>query len=444
MPELVARPVPRGLGLILLYGSRLAGVLVSLLFLPLYARLLGPHGFGLAALVLTAQGLSVMLDLGMAGLLTRDIASQAQAAGARARWRRAEQLLSLAFACMVPMALLVSLAQDWSVGLALATIALLWAVTLQNLAQAAMVARGDVPSAALIQGVGVLARAGLTALALLALQASLEAFVLSQLFGALAHLAVNRWWGQRRLPTEPTPAAEPLQSLWRRGLPLFLVMGSGAAVLHLDKLLIGVWMSPAAITPYFLATTFSLTPIAILAAPLAQYFQPRITSAHAAGDRAAVGRVTQQLIVGLLAAVVLPSAAMWTAREPLIRLWLRDEALAHQVAGLAAWLLPAAALGAVGNVPLVLLNALGDFAFQARLAALLSVLTLAGVASAAARGQLALVCSVYLGYYALLTCSLWWRASRQAATAEPARRNAVLALVGGLLAIIPLALLSWT
>ena len=84
---------------------------MSLLFLPLYARLLGPHGFGLAALVLTAQALFVMLDLGMAGLLTRDIASQPQAAGARARWRRAEQLLSLAFACMVPMALLVSLAQ---------------------------------------------------------------------------------------------------------------------------------------------------------------------------------------------------------------------------------------------------------------------------------------------------------------------------------------------
>jgi len=442
MPELADRTAPRGLGLILLYSSRLAGVLVSLLFLPLYARLLGQHGFGLAALVLTAQALFVMLDLGMAGLLTRDIASQPLATEARVRWRRAEQLLNLAFVCMMPMAWLAALVQGWPVGLTLAVTALLWTVTLQNLAQTAMVARGDVPSAALIQGVGVLARAGLTALVLWALQASLEAFVLSQLLGALAHLAINRWWGRRCLPVPAEGAVEPLLQLWCRGLPLFMVAVSGAAVLHLDKLLIGVWMSPATITTYFLATTFSLTPISILAAPLAQYFQPRIMSAHAAGDQAAVGRGTQQLMFGLLAAVVLPSAALWAGREPLIRIWLQNPALAHQVADLAAWLLPAAATGAVGNVPLILLNAQGDFAFQARTAALLSVLTLTAVAGAAAHGQLVTVCSVYLAYYVLLTSSLWWRAWRQSAVAEPARRSAVLALLGGLLAITALALLK--
>lgn len=430
-------------GLLLLYGSRLAGVAVSVFFIPLYARLLGPTDFGLVALILSAQALVIMLDLGMAALTSRDLAADNDSTRSRMRWQRAEVLLTRSFGAVAVLAVPATLLAAQPTGLTLAALMLFWAATLQNLAQAAMVARGDVQRAALIQGVGVLLRGALSVAALTWVEASLRAFVISQLVGALAHLAVNRHVGQRGLPAAVTEAAEPLQQLARRGLPLFLVGLAGAAVLQMDKLLVGGLISPAAVAPYFLATTFCMTPIAILAAPVAQLMQPRIVRAHAQNDGSLLLLRSRQLVWGLAALVVLPTAVLWLLRRPLISWWLHDPALAADVAAMSAILLPAAAIGAVGNVPLALLNALGDFAFQARLSALLTVLTLAGVALAASRAQLLWVCWIYLAYYAVLTASLWWRAGTQGPTATAGRRTALWALGAGTVLALPLWWLEW-
>lgn len=425
-------------GLLLLYGSRLAGVVVSLVFIPLYARLLGSHDFGLVALLLSAQALMIMLDLGMAALTTRDLAADADGGRARARWRRAEALLTRYFGLLLPVAVLLALLIDLPVWLAIAAVLLFWAVTLQNLAQAAMVARGDVHRAAVIQGAGVLLRGALSVAALMGVEASLRSFVLSQLAGALLHLAVNRRIGQRDLTGADAGGVETLPQLARRGLSLFLVAMAGAAVLQADKLLVGALINPAAVAPYFLATTFSMTPIALLAAPVAQFLQPRIVRAQADGDAELLAQRSRQLAWGLLVMVVLPTALLWLLRRPVIGWWLHDAALAAEVSALTALLLPAAAIGAVGNVPLALLNALGDFAFQARLSALLTVLTLAGVALAAAQQRLPVVCWVYLAYYAALTTALWCRAATQPATSTAARRSAVWAAGTSAAMVLPL------
>jgi hypothetical protein len=148
------------------------------------------------------------------------------------------------------------------------------------------------------------------------------------------------------------------------------------------------------------------------------------------------------LTLTLLATVALPTALLWAIRGPLIELWLREPGLAREVAALSAVMLPAAAIGAVGNIPLALLNARADFAFQARLSGALTLLTLAGVALAAHTQRLAAVCWVYLAYFAALTALLWWRATQHAETAPAARRSALLAggvclSVSAILALLP-------
>lgn len=410
-------------GLLMLYGSRLASVVVSLLFVPFYASQLGPHAFGQVALIVSAQALIVMLDLGMAALTTRDLAAEPDMGRALAAWQAAERLLSLAFGLLALPALALAAWLGWPLLLGVAILGLFWAVTLQNLTQAAMVARGDVQRAAALQGGGMLLRALLTAAVLAWLEASLRGFLLSQCAGALLHMAVNRHLGQRELGPARLEKLE-LPGLARRGLPLFLVGVAGAAVLQADKLLVGVLMSPAAVAPYFLATTFCLTPVAILAAPVAQFFQPQIIGAHE--QPALLQRRTHQLTLTLLATVALPTALLWVTREPLIRLWLRDAGLVGEVGALSAVMLPAAAIGAVGNVPLALLNARADFGFQARLSGTLTVLTLIGVALAAAHQRLQAVCWVYMVYYTVLTVLLWWRAAQHSATGPAARRSALL------------------
>ena len=435
------RPPLRQLGgLLSLYGSRLAGVLVTLIFLPLYARLLGKHDFGLVALLMSAQALMMMLDLGMAALASRDLAASPHPGAARARWRRAEQLLTLYFAILAVPALIVTWFTEQALLLGAGCVVLCWAVTLQSLSQAAMLARGDVHRAALLQGVGVLCRAALTAAALQWVEPSLRVFVASQLVGALAHLTISRHVGQPRHQDEVGIEAEPLRRLAHRGLPLFFMGAAGAAVLQVDKLLVGSFMSPAAVTPYFLATTFCLTPIAVLAGPVAQFFQPRLVRAYASDDHATLCRQTDQLTLALLVTVIAPTLVLWVAREPLIAWWLQDRQLAVQVAALAAVLLPAAAIGAVGNVPLALLIAQADFGFQARLSMMLTTLTLLAVAVAAWQGQLLAVCGVYLAYYATLTIAIWLRAAHHPATADPARRSAILVLaVVGVIGVLAAA-----
>lgn len=438
----MSRPSLRQLGgLLSLYGSRLAGILVALFFLPLYARLLGKHEFGLVALVMSGQTLMLMFDLGMAALATRDVAANPSPGAARARWLRAEQLLTHYFAALALPALIATWFMEQPLLLGGGFIILCWAVTLQSLAQAAMVARGDLHRAALLQGGGVLCRAALTAAALQWVEPSLRVFIASQLIGALAHLVINRHVGQPRHQAGAATVVEPLLRLAHRGLPLFVMGAAGAAVLQVDKLLVGSLISAAALTPYFLATTFCLTPISILAGPVAQFFQPRLIRAYASDDGAALRRHTDYLTLALLVTVIAPTLLLWFGREPLIAWWLHDRELAAQVAALAALLLPAAAIGAVGNVPLALLIAQADFGFQARLSAMLTTLTLLGVAVAAWQSSLLAVCGIYLAYYAAVTGALWVRAARRPATAAAARRSAalVLAVAGG--ACLPIAAL---
>ncbi len=427
-------------GLAMLFGSRLAGITVSLVFMPLYARLLGAHDFGLVALVLSMQALMIMLDLGMSALTTRDLAAGKSSSASVEQWQQGEKVLSIFFLALLLPSLMAAAVLDLSPILAAACIALFWALSLQNLAQAAMVALGDINLAALLQGFGVLSRAALTAATLLWVEASVQAFVAVQLLGALTHLAANRHFGQRRLAHASHQPPEPLIKLVRRGLPLFLVGAAGAAVLQVDKLLVGTFIGPAALAPYFLATTFCLTPIAVLAGPVVQFFQPPLIRAFAGGEAVALQRCTQHLTIALLLTVLLPTAVLWLLRAPLIEWWLQDRELASRVASMSTLLLPAAAIGAIGNVPLALLNARSDFAFQARLSAGLTVLTLTAVAFAAIQKQMLMVCWIYLCYYTLVTACLWWRAGLNSSTQKAAVQSATLSLSTTLLTCLPIAI----
>jgi O-antigen/teichoic acid export membrane protein len=429
-------------GLLSLYGSRLAGIVVTLVFLPLYARLLGQHDFGIVAMVLSGQMLMAMLDLGMANLIARDLAATPEPGRALAQWRGAERLLTFYFVALGVVAVVVVTLAGMSPWWALAGGLLYWALTLQNLSQSALLGRGEARLAALLQGAGVLARAGLTAATLLWIDCSLRGFVVSQAAGALVHLLVSRYYGQApmaRASAGPAAAVD-LPALARRGLPLFLVGVAGAAVLQADKLIVGAFMSPAAVAPYFLATTFCMTPISILAGPVAQFFQPQVISATAAADEAGVARRTHGMTLALLLTVVAPTVGLWLWCEPLIRWWLHDAALAAEVVRLSAWLLPAAAIGAIGNVPVTLLNAVSDFAHIARVSALCTVLTLAGTALAAQQHRLEVVCAIYLVYYLTITVALWGRANGHAAVGPAARRSARLA--GACLGLVGLVMLA--
>jgi O-antigen/teichoic acid export membrane protein len=376
----------------------------------------------------------MVFDLGMAMLIARELATGLEPAIALARWRSAERLLLLHFGMLTTAGALVGFLLNLPVLALLACGALVWAVAAQNMTNAAMLALGNVRRAAILHGLGVLVRASLTLITLMWLDPSLWGFIVSQLIGALLHLGVNRWLGQAHLLAEvasETISQESLVGLVRRGLPLFLIGATGAAVTQLDKFFIGAAMGPAAVTPYYLASTFCMIPIAVMAGPMAQFFQPSVIRAYAAGDNELVIAKIKIFTLALALVVVLPTFVLWSLCQTLIIFWLKEPTLAKSVTELAAILLPATAIGALGFLPHTLLTAIGDFRFQARISFMLAAMTLAAVAWAAHSFDIILICWIYLGYHAAVTISFWARAIFLQPVRQAAKYSAIfMATVG--------------
>lgn len=404
------------INLLLLYASKSGAVIVGVFILPWYQRLLGPEAFGVVATVLSLQAFLLMLDLGTSTLVGRDIAA-AQDPGSNLRtWRAAEFLLHGAYAGLLLVAVganAIMATATPAVHVALCVL-FFWALTVQNVGQSALLARRQYALAGSIQVVGVLGRALITVAALTLLSADLTTFFVVQTTTALAQMLVTSWLGRRALGPERSPmdAKELLhavKALAVRGRPLVLFGLSGAAVLQLDKIIIPLFVSPAALSPYFLASALCLTPISVLAGPITQFFQPRIIASISAGNVAAAQDNLKKLTWAIVCAVAIPSALLWIGRELIIGMWLHQQPIATDVVRYVEILLPGVALGALGFVPYTILVAHQDYRAQANLSAAMTVLTLLATTVSAAMGSIMAICWIYASYHGLSTVVSWLR-----------------------------------
>jgi O-antigen/teichoic acid export membrane protein len=423
----------------LLYASKSGAIVVGLLILPLFNRMLGSELFGFVALIFSLQAFLVVLDFGMSTMVGRDLAiADATPAERFTTWRAAEWAVSLVYAVLTPPTLLAAWAWDGPLGIggALGCLVLFWSLTLQNIGQSALLARHRFTEAALIQVTGVLARNGFTALALAWLSPSLICFTVAQAAVAVAQMLATRWRCNAALrPEGPDTAGEDARArsrvLLRTGRPLMVFGLAGAAVMQLDKAIVSGFMSPRDLAPYFLAVTFCLAPLSVLAAPVAQFFQPRLVRAASTGNPVATRRSLHQFIRCLVVCTLLPTAAIWLLREPLIAVWLHHSPDAALVARYSAVLLPGAAFGALGYVPYIMLLSHRDYQFQARFSMILTSVTLSAALVAAVLGSVLTVCAVYSLYHSASTAGSWWRwirlDSARGGAAAPAAMHAAIA-----------------
>jgi len=439
----------RLMDLCFLYASKSGGVIVGFLLLPLFNRLLGSDLFGVVALILTLQAFVMLIDFGMSTVVGRDLAVAGATPFQRyTTWRAAEWVISLIYAALI---LPVSIA-IWAWGGtftqvdALGCLVLFWALTLQNIGQNALIARHRFMEAASLQAIGVLARYGLSAVALAWIAPTLSCFIVVQAIVSVAQMLATRW--RCVITLRPTPAdcirgdareragskLRTGMALLRTGRPLILLGLSGAAVMQLDKVIVSGVMSPRDLGPYFLATTFCLVPISVLASPVAQFCQPRVVHAISSNDSASAQRALFQFNYAIVVCALLPAAAMWALREPLIALWLRDSNDVALVAQYSAVLLPGVGLGALSYVPFTVLVACQDYQFQARFSFIITTVTLGAALAAALQGSLLVICVVYAIYHNVTTIGYWWRSVRLVAggsgvAAAGARHAALLALL---------------
>lgn len=407
----------RLIDLAFLYVSKSGAILVGLIILPFFNSQLGPDLFGLVALILSLQAFLLFVDFGMATMVGRDLAVAETTPSQRyTTWRAAEFVISLLYLVLASIALIAS----WLWGGKLTSLEvvscslLFWALTLQNIGQSALLARHQFAVAAALQITGVLARHGLSALMLLWIAPTLTSFIVTQSVVAVVQMLLTRW----RCISELKPTNSELvlfdirtraKAMLLAGRPLMVFGLAGAAVMQLDKVIVSGVMSPRELGPYFLATTLCIAPISVLAAPVAQFFQPRLVNAFSRADPMAMQSTINKYIASLALFTLFPAGLLWLLREPLIGLWLRHGDHTTLIVQYSAVLLPGIAIGALGYIPYSILIANQDYVFQARLSVTLTVVTLIATMVASLQSSIFAVCVIYALYHSISTISSWSR-----------------------------------
>jgi O-antigen/teichoic acid export membrane protein len=427
--------------MLMLYAGKTSGIVVNLVFLPIYSLALGPEVFGIVAVILSLQALLLMLDLGMSTVIGRDIAANESPPGQLLKQVFSAELglVFFYFALILVVGILALAGFRFGMELFIppALVVLFMLLVLQNLHYNAIVARRSYTAASALQLVGNLVRAAGTALVLTYVSPTLVGFVAIQVAGGLLQFIAARHLCIREFKSD-LGNQEPItqQSLWqstfellRRAKPVALLSAAGAAVTQLDKPIISFFMGPSSVAPYFLAMSYCMVPMAVLAGPVAQFFQPLVINAVSAGDEKRAFNIMRMFTVALLTITLLPSAVMYLLSDLLVGLWLHQGPLVKTTLDYIKVLLPGLAIGALGYLPYSLLLVTRDYKFMATLSTSMTAVTLLAAAFAASQKSVWLVCVIYATYHAGSTILQWMRISYNHQVKELARYSAKLTLL---------------
>jgi len=424
----------KSLDLLFLFVSKAGGVLVVLFFMPLFYRLLGVEQFGVVAVILSLQAFLVMLDLGMSTLVGRDIAAFGRSSEDSTKvWHNAEIVLSIFYLVILVVAAAWGGLESPAglSGYATAAVAILfWLMILQNIGQVVLLATKSYKAASMIQLVGVLFRSIVTMLALQYIAATLEVFILSQLVAMFFQMLVTRRVCARGLATLVHAKFDIVgcKKLLKRGKPLVVFGLAGAAAMQLDKPIIASLISSTEVATYFLAVTFCMTPVAILAGPISQYFQPNLISLASQGDQRDIKELLSYFVVTMMLVTMLPSLVLWIYSKFWIGLWLHDAPGVNQVISYVSILLPGAFIGALGFLPYAILTVQQDYRFQAMISLVMTIFVLLLVIYFANHHNVLAICWVYSLYHVASTAALWARSIYLSEMSEYAKQALIISI----------------
>ena len=428
-------------------------MLVSLLFIPIYYRELGDAQFGIVAVILSLQSLLVTLDLGISTFVSREFARGGlKNIRHRVLLRNIEVTIgSIYTVAIVAIAVFVYVGPAGSTdSLTLYFSALLFgALVLQNIHYVAVIAKQFYASASIIYFSGNIARAALTAVVVSSLAPTVQGFLATQLLVAVIHTAVMRHYSWRLISPETAQKRSlwPLKinqrqfkSLLGRTKGLAVISVAGAAVTQLDKPIISALLSAQDVTPYFLAMTICLVPMSVFAAPVFQYFQPKIVNSILGNKPDQLRRDITLFSQLLFVATISPALVLWFFTSELLSLWLGLDPANQLISEYIHILLPGLTIGALGFIPFSLLLAAKDYRFQAVTSVTLAAATLIAVLIACLNMSVASVCIAYVAFHIGSTAIPWIRATlidqtRAAALTAGANVLVALAMIIALVAL---------
>lgn len=349
---------------------------LQLACVPVYVGALGTAGYGLVGFYLSLFAMLQVFDLGLTPALNRELAraSVDPALGAKTRdlVRTIEVLYVLAGVVLGAAIVLLAplMAARWLSDPAMppetiercvrwmgVSLALQWPVALYHGGLVGL-QRQSLSSAVKIAGSTLLL--GGTALVVVFVSATPEAFFLAQVAGAAVQLVLLRTVLWRALPAGKGARFQlgALRSLQRFAASLTVISALSLVLMYLDRLVVSALLPLDALGRYTVSWSVA-NGLLVVTMPVFHALNPRLTALMAAGDTAGVRETygsTAQLLgatLGTLAAVI-----GWFA-EPVLWIWTGDPALATSAAPVVAVLIFGTALNGMLFMPYALQLASG-------------------------------------------------------------------------------------
>lgn len=349
------------------YVGQLYMAVASLLFLPFQVRLLGSEAYGLVGFFTVLTGWLQLLDVGMSTTLARETAQYRAGALPASRLSELLRVLEAAFVCvgggvaLVIAAVSNLIARHWLHPVTLSTNAVRDAVALMgvvfavrwqaNISRSVLVGLERQVLVNVIN-IGSSTFRSIVVLAVLRLVPTAQCFFLYQAAIAAAELLILRTCARRLLQVQTLPvrslSLEPLRRIGRFSLSVAMTTLLWLLVTQLDKLLLSS-MLPLSEYAWFSLAVTAASGINILAGPIGQAVQPRLTFFQAEKNEASL-RVTYAETTQLLSAVALTAAfVIAAAARPLLWAWTGNADFASRAA-------PVLAFYALGNGQLAIVS----------------------------------------------------------------------------------------
>jgi len=374
-----------GKNIIASVSNSLWSALLSLAVVPVYIKLLGMESFGLIGFFATLQSMLLILDLGLAPTINREVA-RCYAKGQLNKAAKLLSTLSVLYWCAAIVILLLIfflaplIATYWLSPRELDKESLVSALSLMGvviavrspigLYQGALTGAQRLSMSSYLNIV-MISFANLGAIAFLYfVSPTIEAFFLWQGLVATLHVIILHRLAWHVIGAKPKRRfdIEEIRRVWGFVASVGLAAGTGLLFSQLDKVIISKTMSLDSFGEYAVAKIV-VGALYIAVIPVFQAVYARMSMLVAADDEEPV-RQLYYTGTYILAAVIFPLAfTLVFFSEPLVGLWTQDAALAKAIAPVVALLALGTTLHGIMHFPyaLQLAYARSDIALKANL-----------------------------------------------------------------------------
>lgn len=344
--------------------------IMAIVFVPFYSRAMGMESFGLVGIMLSLQAMTMLLDLGLGGVINRELARRSVDQAMSGRMRELVRTLEFfIWPTTVLIALAIAFAGPWLSGRWLHPHELSQRETLRAITMMGVAIALQWPSAFYTNGLSGLERQP-TANAINAVFATLKSAGAAALLAILppSILTFMAWYaivGAAQSITAaivlwralPVGAARfrmsELLAARRFASGLFLITGTAIILMQLDRIILSATRSLADVGYFTLALTVAAA-LGRAIQPIFNAVYPRFSRMVVAGEAEALGSLYHECSQYLVVVTATLGGFLIAFAGPLVRLWTGDATTASIVALPLAILVAGSVINSLQNLPYAL------------------------------------------------------------------------------------------